>query len=131
MKRIVLVILVLALAITAFCKKKKTFNEYNSGETLVLKMNEEFVISLTNPGDCGYSFLPVVYDTSALRLIAHTHISPKKRPNIRAGDFGHDEWKLKAIHKGVTSNLAIKIQRQWEADKGETITKFAATVKTE
>jgi predicted secreted protein len=131
LKSISFLVVALMLAGAAYSQNIKIVSEQNSGEKLYIVVNDEFIVSLRNPGDGGYVFLPAIYDRSVLRLTTHKHLPADKHPAGYAGDFGLDEWKFKAIQRGTISKLTIQIQRPWMKAKEKPVTEFTAPVKIE
>ena len=123
-----MLVMALMLTLTACGKKGKVLDAYNNGKTIALKSGRTFTITLTNPGDGGYSFMPPTYDPSMLKLVAHNH---KIRKHPAPGDFGSDDWEFKIIGKNGQSNLLIQAKRSWEAGKENAITMFSVTIKVE
>ena len=128
MKRLSMLVLALMITLSACGKKGKALDAYDNGKTIVMKMGRTFTVTLTNPGDGGYSFLPPTYDRSMIKLVSHSH-TVRKHP--AAGDFGSDDWVFKIIGNNSQSNVLIQAQRGWEAGKENPITMFSVTIKVE
>ena len=84
--------------------------EDNSGKTLKLSKNQQFLLTLNNKVDGGYRFDKEKYDTLVIRLKKHTENPPAA--NAGLGHPGQDVWQFTALKKGTT-NLNITASRPW------------------
>lgn len=126
-----LILLLLAFFAFASCKKDSskstviTLTAVDTGKTVSLAQGQLVKITLSNPGDGGYTFNVWQYDGSVLHLDSHSHIAPTNTEVT--GDFGSDVWQFSALKSG-TSTLKISAT---QGLAGETIYMFNDTVKVQ
>jgi predicted secreted protein len=115
-KTILTLVAIVAFAgVLASCKKENNpnssvvkINALDSGKTTTILSGQKLQLILGNPGDGGYTFDPPQYDSSMLKLNAHTRIPPANSMNV--GDFGTDVWEFSALKSG-TASLTITAAR--------------------
>jgi len=83
-------------------------------------------LTLSNPGDGGYSFDPPKCNSSIISLKMHTRILPGS--NAAIGNFGLDAWEFKAIARG-SDHLTITATRG--TDKTSTAVIFDGLITVE
>lgn len=124
------VIMLLAFmgAITS-CKKTQNnprtveINQQDNGKTTVVSTAEILALTVGNPGDGGYTFDPLQYDSTVLSLKDHTRNLPKNTNTV--GDFGSDTWEFRTLRTG---NTALTITATRGSDKSSTIVIFTGNV---
>ena len=99
----------------------------NMGKTIELIKSQSLTITLSNPGDGGYTFDDPQYDASLLRLDSHVHNNPMSASATVpvSGNFGTDVWQFSPLKSG-TSDLIITATRSWNG--GGTVTMFKVSV---
>ena len=90
-----------------------TLTEKDSGRTVTLKVGENLLLNLRNPGSGGYQVLPPVYDGEILTLLSRRDLPPTQS---RPGDFGRIELVWQARQAGDTE-VTVNIARPWEKHK--------------
>jgi predicted secreted protein len=120
-------------AIAVSCKKSQNNNPaaiqitgQNSGQTTTLSTGRTMRLTLSNPGDGGYSFDPPKYNSSIITLKTHTRILPG--PGAAIGNFGSDAWEFIAIGRG-SGRLTITATRG--TDKTSTTVIFDGLITIE
>jgi len=94
----------------------------NNGNTFQISQGQTLRVTLSNPGDGGYTFDTPIYDSSILQLINHQHINSTYQ---LPGNFGNDYWEFQALNSGSTQ-LRITASRSW--DSSSSYTPFTATI---
>jgi predicted secreted protein len=131
-KSILTLIVIIAFAgVISSCKKVQNgpnvpslqLTEQDSGKTITVSPGEILQLTLGDPGDGGYTFDPLQYDSSVLSLKDHT-LSLPKNTNI-IGDFGSDTWEFSALRTGTT---ALTITATRGSDKTSTLVIFTGTI---
>ena len=115
-----------------------SLTESDSGKTIELIKDQSLTITLSNPGDGGYTFDDPQYDASLLQLDSYVHNSSVSAsttvPDNSAsasttvpisGNFGTDVWQFSPLKSG-TSDLVITATRPWSG--GGTVTMFKISV---
>ena len=98
----------------------------DSGKSFNVTGGQSIKVTLSNPGDGGYTFDSPIYDNTILQLVNNRHIDPViDTVNPIMGNFGSDYWEFVAIKSGNT-NLKITASRSWVG--GGTATMFSANI---
>ena len=109
MKR--LLILVVAICLLAGCVGEiKTHTD--SGQTIDIGVNQEFVIALGSNPTTGYSWQES-YDETMLRLVEKTYEPGKEAKQGAVGAGGVEYFRFKALQAGETE-ITLVYKRQWE-----------------
>lgn len=90
-----------------------TLSEKDSGRTVTLRVGDQLLVNLRNPGDGGYAVLPPVFDHKILTFLSRQDIPPPRRPTPLMGDFGRIAFTWEARTPGET-DLTVNIARPWE-----------------
>jgi len=104
-----------------------SITESDTGKTITLAKDQKFTVTLSNPGDGGYSFDDPQYDASLLRLDSHVHNNPASTSSTVqvSGNFGTDVWQFSPLKPGI-SDLIITATRPWSG--GGTVTMLEVSV---
>ena len=94
----------------------------DSGKSVAVSLRQSLKITLGNPGDGGYTFDQLQYDSSVLSLVSHVHTPPTTNA---IGNFGTDTWTFSALKAGST---ALKVTATRGTDKSSTVVIFAGSV---
>jgi predicted secreted protein len=90
-----------------------TLTEMDSGREITLKVGEQLLLNLRNPGSGGYNVLPPVFNADILTFLSRRDVAPNKP---LPGDFGRLEFAWQARQPGETE-VTVNIARPWEKDK--------------
>ncbi len=128
--KLILILIITCAGFISSCKTKQDASSLisvqitaqDSGKTITLSLRQTLKMTLRNPGDGGYIFDPLQYDSSLLRLVSHIHTPPTTNA---IGNFGTDTWTFSALKAGST---ALKVTATRGTDKNSTIVMFAGTV---
>jgi predicted secreted protein len=126
--------LIFIIAFTGFissCKKSQVnansnlvqINASANGKTTTISENQTLTITLGDPGDGGYTFDPLQYDQSVLKLVTHRLNPPPA--NSPTGDFGTDTWSFNALKSGSTTVVITATQGN---NTNSTIALFSGTI---
>ena len=86
-------------------------NGCSSGNTLRVRVGEEFRITLDSNPTTGYRWsLAQPIDKKILNLVSTEYIAPE---TDRVGAGGHEIWIFRAIGRG-SGTIALKYIRPWE-----------------
>jgi predicted secreted protein len=94
----------------------------DNGKSVALSLRQTLKMTLANPGDGGYTFDQLQYDSSVLSLVSHVHTPPTTNA---MGNFGTDTWVFSALKAGSTT---LKVTATRGTDKSSTVVMFAGTV---
>ncbi|WP_183575972.1 protease inhibitor I42 family protein [Mucilaginibacter sp. X5P1] len=87
----------------------------DTGKTLSVAKGQTIAITISNPGDGGFTYNAWQYDATVLHLDSHVYTATANPTLI--GDFGKDTWQFSSLQNG-TSILKLT------ATQGYTITMF-------
>ncbi|MFI5138128.1 MAG: protease inhibitor I42 family protein [Sphingobacteriales bacterium] len=94
----------------------------DSGKVVTLGLRQSLKITLANPGDGGYTFDTLQYNSALLSLASHVHTPPTTNA---MGNFGTDTWVFSALKTGSTG---LKVTATRGTDKNSTVTMFNGTI---
>jgi predicted secreted protein len=98
-------------------------NALANGKTTTISEGQTLAITLGDPGDGGYTFDPLQYDQSVLKLVVHKLNPPPA--NSPTGDFGTDTWSFSALKAGATTVVITASQGN---NANSTVAMFSGTI---
>jgi len=125
-------LLLVAVAMVATCMlagcvgQVKTYTD--SGQTINIGVNQQFVIALGSNPTTGYSW-QVSYDKTMLELMEKTYKPGKEAKQGKVGAGGTEFFRFKALKMGETE-ISLVYKRPWEEPTPQNITKvFTINIK--
>jgi len=113
MKKLLIVVAVVAIFLAAGCAGGvKTYTD--SGQTLDIGTNQEFVIALDSNPTTGYSW-QASYDESILELVGKSYELGKEAKQGAVGAGGVEYFQFKALKAGKTE-ITLVYKRPWEEE---------------
>ncbi|MBA7631517.1 hypothetical protein ES703_39049 [subsurface metagenome] len=115
MKRLLLLVAVVAVCLVAGCAGGvKTYTD--SGQTIGISVNQEFVIALGSNPTTGYSW-QVSHDETRLELVGgeSTYKQGKEAEQGAVGAGGIEYFRFKALKTGETK-ITLVYKRPWEEE---------------
>jgi len=115
MKKILmlLVMVMLATCLVVGCTSEgKTYTD--SGQTINIKLNQEFVIAIGSNPTTGYSWY-ASYDDTMLELIDKTYKPAGEAEHQIVGEGGVEYFRFEALKKGE-AEITMTYQRGWEEE---------------
>ena len=111
MKKLLILGLVVATCLLAGCVvEAKTYTD--SGQTINISVNQEFVITLGSNPTTGYSWQES-YDDAVLELVEKTYKPGEKAKQGAVGAGGVEFFRFKALKAGKTE-ITLVYKRPWE-----------------
>jgi len=112
-KLLVLITMVLiATCLLAGCVRVETYTD--SGQTIDIGVNQEFVIALGSNPTTGYDW-EVSLDETMLELVEKTYKLPEEAEHEVVGAGGVDYFRFKALKAGETE-ITLVYKRTWEEE---------------
>ena len=127
MKRLVILVAVVAICLLAGCVGEvKTYTD--SGQTIDIGVNQEFVIALGSNPTTGYSWQES-HDENILELVEKTYKPGKEAKQGLVGAGGVEYFRFKTLKTGETE-ITLVYKRPWEESTPQDITKvFTINIK--
>ncbi|MFB0558985.1 MAG: protease inhibitor I42 family protein [Dehalococcoidales bacterium] len=127
MKKFLILVAVVAISMVAGCiGEVKTYTD--SGQTIDIGVNQEFVIALGSNPTTGYSWQES-YDESMLELVEKTY---KPGPEVKQGVVGAggvEYFRFKPLKAGE-AEITLVYKRPWEEPTPQDVTKvFTANIR--
>ncbi len=93
--------------VLASCKKDNNARQaalrlsvVDTGKTLSLIKGQTISVTVSNPGDGGFTYNDWQYNSTVLHLDSHTHTAPANAQSV--GDFGTDTWQFTSLQSGTS-----------------------------
>lgn len=113
MKKLLILVAVLAICLLAGCVGEvKTYTD--SGQTIGIGANQEFVIALGSNPTTGYGWQES-HDETMLELVEKTYKPGKEAEQDLVGAGGVEYFRFKALKKGETE-ITMVYKRPWEEE---------------
>ena len=113
MKRLLVLVAVVAICMLAGCAGEvKTYTD--SGQTIDIGVNQEFVIALGSNPTTGYSWQES-YDENMLELVEKTYELGEEAKQGLVGAGGVDYFRFKTLKTGETE-ITLVYKRPWEEE---------------
>ena len=127
MKRLLILVAVVAICMLAGCVGEvKTYTD--SGQTINIGVNQEFVIALGSNPTTGYMWQES-YDENMLELVEKTYELGKEAKEGVVGAGGVEYFRFKTLKTGETE-ITVVYKRPWEEPTPEDVTKvFTVNIK--
>ena len=127
MKKFLILVAVVAISLTAGCiGEVKTYTD--SGQTIDIGVNQEFVIALGSNPTTGYGWQES-YDENMLELVEKTYKLGKEAEQGMVGAGGVEYFRLKPLKTGKTE-ITLVYKRPWEEPTPQDVTKvFTINIK--
>ena len=120
MKRLLILVAVVAICMLAGCVGEvKTYTD--SGQTINIGVNQEFVIALGSNPTTGYMWQES-YDENMLELVEKTYELGKEAKEGMVGAGGVEYFRFKTLKTGETE-ITLVYKRPWEEPTPEDVTK--------
>ena len=122
MKRflILVTVAVIATSLMAGCVKEvKTYTD--SGQTIYIGVNQEFVIAIGANPTTGYDW-EVSLDETILELVEKTYKLAEEAEHEIVGAGGVDYFRFKALKAGE-AEITLVYKRSWEEETPQDVTK--------
>ena len=114
MKKLLIVVAVVAIFLVAGCAGGvKTYTD--SGQTINIGVNQEFMIALDSNPTTGYSWQES-YDDSLLQLVGKSYEMGKAAKQGAVGAGGVEYFRFKALKTGKTE-ITLVYKRPWEEER--------------
>ena len=114
MKKLLIVVAVVAIFLVAGCAGGvKTYTD--SGQTINIGVNQEFVIALDSNPTTGYVWQES-YDDSLLQLVGKSYEMGKAAKQGAVGAGGVEYFRFKALKTGKTE-ITLVYKRPWEEER--------------
>jgi len=126
-KKFLILAAVLAIPLVAGCiGEVKTYT--NSGQTIDIGVNQEFVIALGSNPTTGYGWQES-HDKNMLELVEKTYKPGKEAKQGLAGAGGVEYFRFKPLKTGETE-ITLVYRRPWEEPTPQDVTKiFTVNIK--
>ena len=127
MKKFLILVAVVAISLTAGCiGEVKTYTD--SGQTIDIGVNQEFVIALGSNPTTGYGWQES-YDESMLELVEKTYKLGEEAEQGLVGAGGVEYFRFKPLKTGETE-ITLVYKRPWEEPTPQDVTKvFTVNIK--
>ena len=127
MKRLLILVIVVAICMLAGCVGEvKTYTD--SGQTIDIGVNQEFVIALGSNPTTGYGWQEN-YDESMLELVEKTYKPGKEAKQGVVGAGGVEYFRFKTLKTGETE-ITLVYKRPWEEPTPQDVTKvFTVSIR--
>jgi len=113
MKKFLILVTVVAICLMAGCTREvKTYSD--SGQTIGIGVNQEFVIALGSNPTTGYMWQES-YDENMLELVEKTYELGEEAKQGLVGAGGVDYFRFKALKTGETE-ITLVYKRPWEEE---------------
>ena len=113
MKRFLLLVAVVAISLAVGCVGEvKTYSD--SGQTITIGANQEFIIVLGSNPTTGYNWQES-YDEALLELVEKTYEPGEKAKQGAVGAGGVEYFRFKALKTGNTE-ITLVYKRPWEEE---------------
>ena len=113
MKRFLILVAAVAICLLAGCVGEiKTYTD--SGRTIDIGVNQEFVIALGSNPTTGYSWQES-YDETILGLVEKTYKPGEEAKQGKVGAGGVEYFRFKALKTGKTE-VTLVYKRPWEEE---------------
>ncbi len=120
MKRLLILVTVVAICLLASCVGEvKTYTD--SGQTIDISVNQEFVIALGSNPTTGYSWQES-HNENILELVEKIYKPGKEAKQGLVGAGGVEYFRFKTLKTGETE-ITLVYKRQWEEPTPQDITK--------
>jgi len=126
-KKFLILVAVVAISLTAGCiGEVKTYTD--SGQTIDIGVNQEFVIALGSNPTTGYGWQES-HDESMLELVEKTYKLGKEAEQGMVGAGGVEYFRFKPLKTGETE-ITLVYKRPWEEPTPQDVTKvFTVNIK--
>jgi len=126
-KKFLILVAVVAISLTASCiGEVKTYTD--SGQTIDIGVNQEFVIALGSNPTTGYGWQES-YDENMLELVEKTYKLGKEAEQGMVGAGGVEYFRFKPLKTGETE-ITLVYKRPWEEPTPQDVTKvFTVNIK--
>ena len=127
MKKFLILVAVVAISMVAGCiGEVKTYTD--SGQTIDIGVNQEFVIALGSNPTTGYGWQES-HDETILELVEKTYKLGKEAEQGVVGAGGVEYFRFKTLKTGETE-ITLVYKRPWEEPTPQDITKmFTVNIK--
>ena len=127
MKKFLILVAVVAISLTAGCiGEVKTYTD--SGQTIDIGVNQEFVIALGSNPTTGYGWQES-YDENMLELVEKTYKLGEEAEQGVVGAGGVEYFRFKPLKTGTTE-ITLVYRRLWEEPTPQDVTKvFTVNIK--
>jgi len=113
MKKFLILVTVVAICLMAGCTREvKTYSD--SGQTIDIGVNQEFVIALGSNPTTGYSWQES-HDENILELVEKTYELGEEAKQGLVGAGGVDYFRFKTLKTGETE-ITLVYKRPWEEE---------------
>ena len=113
---ILVTVVMVAVCLMAGCTREvKTYSD--SGQTIDIGVNQEFVIALGSNPTTGYMWQES-YDEDMLKLVESKYEMGEEAKQGVVGAGGVDYFRFKALNKGETE-ITLVYKRPWEEESLE------------
>ena len=120
MKRLLILVAVVAICMLTGCVGEvKTYTD--SGQTINIGVNQEFVIALGSNPTTGYMWQES-YDENILELVEKTYELGKEAKEGMVGAGGVEYFRFKTLKAGETE-ITLVYKRPWEEPTPEDVAK--------
>ncbi len=120
MRRLLILVAVVAISLAAGCVGGvKTYTD--SGQTVDIGVNQEFVIALGSNPTTGYMWQES-HDENILELVEKTYKLGKEAEQGLVGAGGVEYFRFKALNTGGTE-ITLVYKRPWEEPTPQDVTK--------
>ncbi len=120
MKKFLILVAVVAISLAAGCiGEVKTYTD--SGQTIDISVNQEFVIALGSNPTTGYGWQES-YDESMLELVEKTYKLGEEAEQGMVGAGGVEYFRFKPLKTGPTE-ITLVYRRPWEEPTPQDVTK--------
>jgi len=116
---ILVTVAVIATSLVAGCVEVKTYTD--SGQTIDIGVNQEFVIAIGANPTTGYDW-EVSLDETILELVEKTYKLAEEAEHEIVGAGGVDYFRFKALKAGETE-ITMVYKRSWEDPTPQDVTK--------
>ena len=127
MKKFLILVAVVAISLAAGCVGEvKTYTD--SGQTIDISVNQEFVIALGSNPTTGYGWQES-YDESILELVEKTYKPGEATKQGMVGAGGVEYFRFKPLKAGETE-ITLVYKRPWEEPTPQDVTKvFTVSIR--
>jgi len=109
---ILITVAMMATCLLAGCVKVETYTD--SGQTIDIGVDQEFVIALGSNPTTGYDW-ELSLDETMLELVEKTYKLPEEAEHEVVGAGGVDYFRFKALKAGETE-VTLVYKRTWEEE---------------
>ncbi len=120
MKKFLILVAVVAISLAAGCiGEVKTYTD--SGQTIGISVNQEFVLALGSNPTTGYGWQES-YDESILELVEKTYKPGEATKQGMVGAGGVEYFRFEPLKTGKTK-ITLVYKRPWEEPTSQDVTK--------